>query len=93
MDNRLHKTILTPGAIVQHFKRELNSEGNMYLYEIIGVAHHSETDEELMIYKALYGEGKMYARPLSEFLSEVDHDKYPDVKQKYRFEGYNGSIK
>jgi len=86
MDNHPENSITIPGTIVQHFKREMNPEGNKYLYEIIGVAHHSETDEELMIYKALYGEGKMYARPLSEFLSEVDHEKYPDVKQKFRFE-------
>ena len=84
------RSVPVPGTIVQHFKREMNSEGNMYLYEIIGVAHHSETDEELMIYKALYGDKKLYARPLQLFLSEVDHEKYPDVKQKYRFEKVEG---
>ena len=81
-----------PGTIVQHFKREMNPEGDTYLYEIIGVAHHSETDEELMIYKALYGDKKIYARPLQLFLSEVDHEKYPDVKQKYRFEEYTNPL-
>ena len=76
--------------IVQHFKREMLSEGerktNKYLYEIIGVATHSETREPMMIYKALYDDGGMFARPLEMFLSEVDHEKYPDIKQKYRFE-------
>ena len=79
-----------PGDIVQHFKRELLTEeeraGNMYLYEIVGVALHSETRESMMVYRPLYDDGGMYVRPLEMFLSEVDHEKYPEVKQKYRFE-------
>lgn len=85
MNNRFN-----PGDIVQHFKRELLTEeeraGKMYLYEIIGVAIHSETREPMMVYRPLYDDGGMYVRPLEMFLSEVDHDKYPEVKQKYRFE-------
>ena len=80
------REVFAPGTKVQHFKREIEHEGNMYLYEIVGLAHHSETDETLMVYKALYGEGKMCASPVEMFMSEVDHDKYPDIKQKYRFE-------
>ena len=84
-DNRFN-----PGDIVQHFKRELLTEeeraGNMYLYEIVGVAIHSETRELMMVYRPLYDDGGMYVRPLEMFLSEVDHEKYPEVKQKYRFE-------
>ena len=90
---------LKKGDIVQHFKREklteeqLKEEPNTYLYEIIGTSRHTENGEELMIYKPLYKtdcvEGVDYAaRPLEMFLSEVDHEKYPEIKQKYRFEIY-----
>ena len=85
------------GDIVKHFKRETVSEEelkdnpNKYLYEIVGTAKHTESGEELMIYKPLYDvdciKGSDYAaRPREMFMSEVDHDKYPEIRQKYRFE-------
>ncbi|MBR2879511.1 MAG: DUF1653 domain-containing protein [Oscillospiraceae bacterium] len=80
------------GDIVRHFKREMLSEEtlakepNMYLYEIVGQAEHTESGEQLMIYRPLYGEGKLYARPLEMFLSPVDKEKYPGLKQQQRFE-------
>ena len=80
-----------PGDIVRHFKRELVDEKtNEYLYEIIHVATHTETGEEFMIYRALYGSFGVYARPLAMFMSEVDHVKYPNIHQKYRFEKLEG---
>ena len=82
--------IFKPGDIVRHFKRETLGEedlrANKYLYEIVGVAIHSETREEMMVYRALYDDGGLYVRPLQMFMEEVDHVKYPEIKQKYRFE-------
>lgn len=79
-----------PGDIVAHFKRETLSpeekSTNKYLYKIIGEAQHSETKEKLMIYMALYDDFGIYARPFDMFTGEVDRDKYPDIKQFYRFE-------
>lgn len=75
------------GDIVQHFKREnVDQNTPMYLYKIIGFASHTETKEKLVIYQALYYPYKTCARPYDMFVSEVDRNKYPNIKQKYRFE-------
>lgn len=76
-----------PGDIVKHFKRELVDQNTKeYIYKIITFAHHSETDEMLVVYEALYPPYKVCARPYDMFISEVDREKYPNIKQKYRFE-------
>ena len=85
------------GDIVKHFKRETITDpkdSNVYLYKILAFADHTETGEMLVIYQALYSKPAYginfdtFARPYDMFMSEVDHTKYPNIKQKYRFEKF-----
>lgn len=69
---------LKPGDVVRHFK------GNRY--EILHIAKDSETMEDMVVYRALYGERGVWVRPLEMFLSPVDREKYPEADQTYRFE-------
>lgn len=67
-----------PQELYRHFK------GN--LYQIRCLARHSETREPMVVYQAMYGTFEIFVRPLSMFMEEVDREKYPDVRQRYRFE-------
>ena len=69
---------LEVNRIYKHFK------GDYYI--VLGAGINSETLEEYVIYRPLYDEGNVYLREINNFLSEVDHEKYPNVKQKYRLE-------
>ena len=69
---------IVKNAIYRHFK------GDYYL--VLDIAKSSETKEEYVVYRALYGNNELWIRPVDMFLSKVDHEKYPEVKQKYRFE-------
>ena len=83
-NKKTEERLVKPFTMWRHFK------GSRAL--VITLATHSENGEILVVYKCLDNNGKtnhkdgIYARPLSMFLSEVDHQKYPDVTQKYRFE-------
>ena len=75
---RIRKMEVKIKGIYKHFK------GDYYIVE--DVAIHSETKEKYIVYRGLYGDGKLYIRPYDMFMSEVDREKYPNVEQKYRFE-------
>lgn len=64
--------------VYHHFK------GDDYLVE--DIAKNSETGEDYVVYRKLYGDGSLWIRPLSMFLEPVDREKYPDAGQTYRFE-------
>ena len=70
--------VVTIGKTYKHFKGKE--------YEVLLIARDSETGEDIVIYEALYGKHIIWARPYDMFTSKVDHEKYPDCEQEYRFE-------
>lgn len=72
------RNIPKAGEYYRHFK------GNRY--QIIAIAKHTETEEDYVVYQAMYGDKEIFVRPLSMFMEKVDKEKYPDAGQEYRFE-------
>lgn len=72
------------GKVYKHFKGKL--------YIVLDIVNDSESDGLIVIYQALYKDNLKWARPYEMFNSEVDHEKYPDISQKYRFEEYEIKI-
>lgn len=83
------QNIFTLKGVIRHFKRELREPGChpcAYLYYVDEVAEHTETGERLVIYQEMAPPHRILAMPIDKFLSKVDKEKYPDVKQVYTFE-------
>ena len=72
------REIPRPGEFYRHFKNRL--------YQIIAVAYDAETEQQVVVYQALYGDYRVWVRPLDNFLSRTDREKYPEASQEWRFE-------
>jgi hypothetical protein len=87
------QTKFKPGQIIRHFKRddlyEEEKKGNKYLYQVITIAKHTETEEPMLVYQALYYPFQTFTRPLAMAEGKVDKEKYPDAIKEYRLELYN----
>ena len=76
------------GDVVRRFEYETNASENdtKYYYVITGFALNEETNERLVVYRALYGVHELFCTPVNSFFSRVDKKSHPDIKQKYKFE-------
>ena len=82
---------IRPGDIVRHFKREwVSPETSEYLYKVLALPSIRKPEKCWRFIRGLYAPFKISARPYAMFMSEVDKEKYPDIRQKYRFEKVRG---
>ena len=81
-----------PAITEKAAERDIRPGDIVRLYKVLAFADHTETGEKFVVYQALYAPFKTCARPFEMFMSEVDRDKYPDVKQKWRFEKVEGNF-
>ena len=84
----IYNRVFKVGDIVRHFKA-VNNQAETdtdYHYVIMAFPEHTETGELFVAYRQLYGNNDVYIRPAKMFFSEVDREKYPNVKQRYRME-------
>ncbi|WP_040328095.1 DUF1653 domain-containing protein [Clostridium ihumii] len=72
--------------IIETKRPYMHFKGN--LYYIHDIVKHTETEEIMVSYQALYEPYEMFVRPYEMFISKVDKEKYPNSKQEYRFELY-----
>lgn len=84
--------VLRPGTLVTYFKMDMLSNKEKltgkYMYEVVGTATHTETNELVVVYRSCDGSNKLWTKPVSMFLGEVDQKKYPNAIQQYKFEEY-----
>lgn len=76
---------------MEHYKRTMPEAGERWkhfkghVYKIICIAEDTERINPVVVYQGV-DDCAYWVRPLSMFMSEVDHDKYPNATQKWRFE-------
>ena len=95
-DKKHGKDMLKEGSIVMYFKhqycKDAQKQHNKYLYKIMGKAVNTETEENMVVYQAMYPPYEAFVRPEVMFYQKVDQTEYPDCTQEYRFVPYQGKL-